>query len=136
MITFKSGKLLVVAPATSSIPIPAKKQVVHITNPNRIFPVIHQQQPNAIMLDHELLGDNMEKVLRRLTANPFYHKIKIYCYKAKSNTKADDLLQTLGVQYFIYAEDAKQPIQKNATVKALSELLEARMISTLAEASY
>ena len=137
MIRIKSGKLLVVAPATSAVPIPSKKQVIHITNPDRIFPVIHEQLPDSIVLDYELLGPQMEKVLRRLSSNPFYHKIKIHCYKPASHTKVDDFLHTLGVRYFIYAEDIKQqPVKKNNTVKALSEMLEARMISPMAEASY
>ncbi|GAB3918423.1 hypothetical protein [Mucilaginibacter boryungensis] len=137
MIRIKSGKLLVVAPATSAVPIPSKKQVIHITNPDRIFPVIHAQLPDSIVLDYELLGPQMEKVLRRLSSNPFYHKIKIHCYKPASHTKVDDFLHTLGVRYFIYAEDIKQqPVKKNKTVKALSEMLEARMISPMAEASY
>lgn len=136
MIRIKSGKLLVVAPATSSVPVPSNKQVVHITNPDRIFPVIHEQLPDGIILDYVLIGTQMEKVLRRLTGNPFYNKIKIYCYKPASHTKVDDLLHTLGVNYFIYAEDAKQQPKKNSAVRALSEMLEARMINTLAEASY
>lgn len=138
MIRIKSGKLLVVAPATSSVPIPPNKEVIHLTNPERIFPVIHAQQPNAIMLDYEYLGIGTEKVLRRLTGNPFYHKIKIHCYKQASHTKVDDLLKTLGVQHFIYGEDIKnqEAQQKKSTMKALSELLEARMVITLAEAGY
>ncbi|MES2275265.1 MAG: hypothetical protein V4592_04535 [Bacteroidota bacterium] len=137
MIRFKQGKILVVAPATSLIPIPANKSVIHIANAGRIFPVINEFKPDGIMLDHDYLGNDTEKVLRRLAANPFYSKIKVYCYKSASNTKVDGFLKVLGVQYFIYAEDEKkQAKQKNNTVKALSEMLEASMISTLADAGY
>lgn len=133
MIRFKQGKILVVAPATSLVPVPSNKQVLHITRTDRVFPVIHEQQPNTIILDHDYLGTDTEKILRRLTGNPHYRKIKIACYKAKAHTRVDDLLKTLGVQQFIYAADA-QPKEKNSTVTALSEMLEARLISTLAEA--
>jgi CheY-like chemotaxis protein len=137
MIRIKSGKMLVVAPTTSSILIPANQQVIHLANAGQIFPVIHATQPSVILLDHDYLGTDTEKVLRRLSANPFYSKIKIYCYKAKPQTKVDSYLQVLGVQRFVYAEDQQQgPKQKNATVKALSELLEARTIPTFAEAGF
>ncbi|QKJ32002.1 hypothetical protein HQ865_20275 [Mucilaginibacter mali] len=135
MIRMKTGKLLVVASSTSLVPIPAKKQVIHITGTERIFPLIHEQKPDGIILDYDHLGTDTEKVLRRLTGNPYYSKIKISCYKTKAHTRVDDLLKTLGVQHFIYAADTK-PKAKNNAVKALSEMLEARLISTLAEAGY
>lgn len=135
MIRMKTGKLLVVASTTSLVPIPAKKQVIHITRTDRVFPVIHEQQPDGIILDYDHLGADTEKILRRLTGNPHYSKIKISCYKAKAHTRVDDLLKTLGVQQFIYAADAR-PKEKNNTVQLLSEMLEARLISTLAEARY
>jgi len=136
MIRISASKLLVVASATSSIPVPSNKNVIHITSTDRIFPAIHEMQPNGIMLDYDYLSTNTEKVLRRLQANPFYNKIKIYCYKSKPNTKTDALLKALGVEYFIYSEDLKQPSkQKNNTFQTLSEMLEARVVSTLVEAS-
>lgn len=132
----KSDNILVVAPASSSIPIPAKKQAFHINTIARIFPAIHELQPGSIVLDYDFIGSNTEKVLRRLTVNPFYSKIKIYCYKSRPHTREDSLLQTLGVQYFIYAEDEKQAKQQPTTVKALGEMLEGAVVKSLADASY
>jgi hypothetical protein len=129
MIRFKSGKLLVVSPATSSIPVPPNKQVIQVTNVNRIFPAIHESQPGGIMLDYDFLGDQTEPILRRIAANQFYQKIKIYCYKSREHTKVDALLKTLGVQYFIYSEETKQP---SKTVQALNEILEATVVGKLA----
>lgn len=137
MIRFKSSKLLVVAPATSSIPVKANKKVIHVTDVKCVFPAIHQHQPDGITLDYDYLNDETERILRRLRANAFYHKIKIYCYKSTPNTKVDDLLKTLGVQQFIYAEDARAQLnQKPKTVKTLSEILGAKVIASLAEPSF
>lgn len=133
MIRFKSAKLLVVAPANSSIAVPSNKQVIHITNINRIFPAIHESQPGGILLDYEFLGDQTEPILRRIAANHFYQKIKIQCYKARPNTKVDALLQALGVQQFIYAEETKP---QNKAVKALNEIFEATVVGKLADARY
>lgn len=128
----KSGNILVVAPAASGISLPAHKKATHVGSIARIFPAIHEMQPSAIVFDYDFIGDDIQKILRRLTANHFYHKIKIYCYKSKSHTKIDSLLQTLGVQYFIYAPQEKQANQVNNAVKALGEMLEDAVANTLA----
>lgn len=104
-----SKPLLVVTRTTSSITLPTTKNVVKVTNLNRIFPSIHELQPYAIVLDHDFLSGETEKVLRRLAVNPFYSKIKIYCYKSRPHTKVDGLLTALGVQHFIYGNTAKKP---------------------------
>lgn len=132
MMRIKSGNILVVASAAAGISLPAHKKATHVSSMIRIFPAIHEMQPSCIVLDYEFIGDDIQKVLRRLTANPFYHKIKIYCYKSKSHTKVDGLLQALGVQYFIYAADEKQVKQVNNPVKALGEMLEDAVANTLA----
>lgn len=102
--------LLIVADDPSHIIVPVKNIPVHINCINRIFPAIHEHQPEGIILDHDFLGDDMEKILRRLMSNRFYRKIKISCYKTKPHTKVDDLLKVLGVQQFIYAQQQKQPV--------------------------
>ena len=133
MIRFKSAKMLVVSTATTYIPVPPNKQVVLVNHINRIFPVIHEAQPGSIMLDYDFLGEQTEQILRRISANHFYQKIKIYCYKLKSNTKTDDLLRTLGVQHFIYGEEVKQP---SKTAQAISNILEATAVGKLADVGY
>ncbi|RZA02117.1 MAG: hypothetical protein EOP47_08225 [Sphingobacteriaceae bacterium] len=104
----KLKSLLVVADTTDHIIVPVKKNLVHINCISRIFPAIHEQKPDGILLDYDFLGNEMEKILRRLRSNPFYKSIKISCYKSKPHTKIDDLLKTLGVQQFIYAPQSKQ----------------------------
>ncbi|GAB2974629.1 hypothetical protein GCM10027049_06160 [Mucilaginibacter puniceus] len=105
----KLKSLLIVANTTAHIIVPVKKNLVHINCINRIFPAIHEHKPDGIILDHDFLGVEMEKILRRLRSNPFYKDIKISCYKTKPHTRVDDLLKTLGVQQFIYAQEQKQP---------------------------
>ena len=131
----KPGTLIVVAPADAIIPFPAKKQVVNVTQLNRIFPAIHELQPGSIVLDYEFTGNDTEKILRRITSNPFYSKLKIYCYKQRENTKVDSLLRVLGVQHFIYGEDKKQ-IKVNAAVQSMNDMLEGAVANKLVEASY
>jgi len=104
----KLKSLLIVADTTAHIIVPVKKNPVHINCINRIFPAIHECKPDGIILDYDFLGGEMEKILRRLRSNPFYKSIKISCYKTKPHTKIDDLLKTLGVQQFIYAQQQKQ----------------------------
>jgi hypothetical protein len=105
----KLKSLIIVADTTAHIVLPVKKNPVHINSINRIFPAIHEHRPDGIILDHDFLGSEMEKILRRLMSNPFYKGIKISCYKTKPHTKVDDLLKALGVQQFIYAQEQKQP---------------------------
>lgn len=135
MMRIKSDNILVVAPASSSIPFPAQKHTFHFSNVSGIFPAIHVLQPGSIILDYDYTANNIEKILRRLTANPFYSKIKIYCYKPRPQIKEDELLQALGVHYFIYAETQK-PTKQRATVKALGEMLEDAVVKSLADPSY
>ena len=105
----KHKLLLIVADSIAHINVPVKKSPVQINCVNRIFPAIHEHKPDGIILDYDFLGNEMEKVLRRLMSNPFYRGIKISCYKSKPHTKVDDLLKALGVQQFIYAQEQKQP---------------------------
>jgi hypothetical protein len=123
--------LLVVTEAAINIVIPAKKNVVHIADVNRIFPAIHELQPTGIILDYDFLGPGTEKILRRMTSNPFYSKIKIYCYKSRPHTKVDGLLTVLGVQQFIYPTVAK-PSKTGVATKILSYLLDTTSTTKLA----
>ncbi|MES2377634.1 MAG: hypothetical protein V4553_13705 [Bacteroidota bacterium] len=135
MMQTRPKPVLVVTEAATTIVIPAKKNTVHITNVHRLFPAIHELQPTGIILDYDFLGDDTEKILRRITSNPFYSKIKIYCYKSRPHTKVDGLLTVLGVQQFIYPEIAKQA-KISTTTKMLSYLLLDGIVNTkLADAS-
>jgi hypothetical protein len=126
--------LLVVTETATSIVTPTKKNTVRITDIHRIFPAIHELQPTGIILDYDFLGSDTEKILRRLSSNPFYSKIKVYCYKSRPHTKVDGLLTVLGVQQFIYPPVAKQP-KIGVTTKILSYLLDSPVTTKLADAS-
>jgi hypothetical protein len=125
--------LLVVTDAATNIVIPAKKNAVYITDIHRIFPAIHQLQPTGVILDHDFLGSDTEKILRRITSNPFYSKLKIYCYKSRPHTKVDGLLAALGVQEFIYPKPAKQ-VKTGVATKILNYLLHTAPSTSLADA--
>ncbi|MCC8426564.1 hypothetical protein [Mucilaginibacter sp. UR6-11] len=125
--------LLVVSQNATNINISAKKNAICIVERNRIFPSIHELQPDGIILDHDYLGTDAEKILRRITSNPFYSKIKIYCYKSRPHTKVDGLLAALGVQQFIYAETIQQP-KGTITGKLLNYVMETVVATTLADA--
>ncbi|MFD2147731.1 hypothetical protein [Mucilaginibacter antarcticus] len=126
--------LLVVAEANTQIVVPATKNAVRVTDIHRIFPVIHEWQPTVIVLDYDFLGNDTEKILRRLTSNPFYNKIKIYCYKSRPHTKVDGLLTALGVQQFIYSPVAKTP-KTSVTGKILNYISNATISVKLAKAN-
>jgi hypothetical protein len=130
----KTRPLLVVTDKATSINIPAKNDIVLITGINRIFPAIFELQPVGIVLDYDYMGSEMEKTLRRIRSNPFYSKLKIYCYKPRLHTKVDGLLQALGVQQFIYAEDARQ-IKTATSVKLLNTIFENAISKKMAKAS-
>ena len=104
----KLRSVIILADSTSHIKVSVKNNPVHINCINRLFPAIYEHKPDCIVLDHDFLGNETEKILRRLTCNPFYKDIKIYCYRSNPHTKVDDLLKALGVQHFIYAGQKEQ----------------------------
>ena len=104
----KLKSVIILAENTSHIKVSVKNNPVHINCINRFFPAIHENKPDCILLDHDFLGNDTEKILRRLMCNQFYKSIKIYCYKSNPHTKVDDLLKALGVKQFIYAEKKEQ----------------------------
>lgn len=126
--------LLVVSKSAINNIVPAKKNAVQINDVQRIFPAIHELQPTGIILDYDFLGTDTEKILRRITSNPFYGKIKIYCYKSRPHTKVDGLLTVLGVQQFIYPTPPK-PAKTGVATKLLSYLLDTTTTTKLADAS-
>lgn len=126
----KLKSLLIVADTTGHIVLPVKKNPVYINCINRIFPAIHEHKPDGIILDHNFLGDDIEKILRRLMSNPFYKSIKISCYKTKPHTKVDDLLKALGVQHFIYAQEQqlKPAVQAKTSSGILKNMLAGKLL--------
>jgi len=131
----RSKQLLVVTEDAASITIPFKKNVVNVNSLSRIFPAIHELKPVGIVLDYDFIGSETEKVLRRLTSNPFYSGIKIYCYKSRPHTKVDGLLTVLGVKQFIYADTAKKQ-RSNITSKLFGYVLDGVMAPKLIDTAH
>ena len=133
----KPGKILVFASTSSVIQVPAGKEITLVTAATRLFPAIHQFQPEAIFFDYEYTGADIERILRRLKSNVFYKKIKIYCYKKTWHTRTDSLLKTLGIDTFIYADDLQKQLKsKKHTFTALGNLLETAVASAFAGSLY
>lgn len=125
MIRIKSAKVLLVAPDVLSVEVlSSNKQIKHLTSAKSIFPVIYDMKPNLVVFDYDYLSKDIEGILRRMRANAFYDKIKICCYKTKSNTKIDSLLKTIGVNYVICKEDFVENTPAKALSKSLTDLID------------
>jgi hypothetical protein len=136
MIPTRFKNVLLVAPVANSCQLAATyKNVKHIDAINQIFPSIYEKSPNLIVLDYSYLNKDVEKIIRRIRTNAFYSKIKICCYKAKVEPKADSLLKAIGVDYFIYEEGLKS-IQKNKNVLSIfTEILDRSSVGMLTNVS-
>ena len=136
MIRIKSEKVLLVAPNVFSVELlSTNKQIRHITAAGNIFPSIYQMNPNLIVFDYDYLSGDMENIIRRIRTNPYYHKIKICCYKTKAERKTDSLLTVLGVNYIIYRDDIKKPFIKH-TLRQINNILDASLMNLLVTATY
>jgi hypothetical protein len=106
MLFQNSGRVLLVSPTNFSVPMLAGKKVIrHVTTLDRVFPAIHEDQPNIIVFDYDHYNEGMEKVLLRLRGNKFYNKIKIYCYKSTPDQKTDAYLRELGANFVVYKSE-------------------------------
>ncbi|TSD64018.1 hypothetical protein FFF34_015780 [Inquilinus sp. KBS0705] len=129
MIRARYKKVLLV----SSKPFPDQlldgyDNVKQISAQTAIFPAIHELKPDAILFDHAHMGDNFERVLRRLQTNAFYRNIKIYCYKKQESIKADSLLKVLGVDHIIYNEDLEKVSKGKAALTAINNMVDGPLI--------
>ena len=136
MIRIRSKNVLLVAADTFSAELlPNNKMFRHVSAISSIFPTIHETKPNVVIFEYDHLVKDMEKILRRMTANPAYNRIKIYCYKNAAHTKTDSLLKALGVDDIFYPEDFKKPAESKNIPSVLSAIFEAPIINRLAKAS-
>lgn len=105
---------------------------MHVTTAMRIFPAINEFKPTSVIFDYDFLGNDLEKILRRFKANPYYSKIKVYCYKQAWHTRTDSLLQALGVDEFIYADDFNPATSKSSvTMTAINNIIESAVAGSL-----
>jgi hypothetical protein len=110
-------------------------KVKHVSAVINIFPAIFEITPDLIIFDHEFMGKDMEKTLRRIQSNKFYNKIKISCYKNSANTKADDLLKVLGVDHFIYREDLAKQQKSKSVFNAVQSIIDTSIINLVTSVS-
>lgn len=136
MIRVRSKNVLLIAPETFSVELLSNnKQFRHISATSHIFPSIHEQKPNVVILDYDHLTNDIEKILRRLQSNPAYGKIKICCYKQKEHTKTDGLLKALGVDHIFYPHDFEKAEKSNGIANAFANVFDAGLLGLLARTS-
>jgi hypothetical protein len=113
MIRTRFKKVLLVAPSVFPEQLLTDyKNVKHVAAINGIFPSIFELNPNVIIFDYDYIGQDIEKILRRIKINRFYDKLKICCYKSSPNQKTDSLLKALGVDHVFYQDDITTPKSK------------------------
>lgn len=115
MIRTRFKKVLLVAPDVFPDQLLTDyKNVKHVAAISGIFPSLFEWNPSVIIFDYDYIGQDIEKILRRIKINRFYDKLKICCYKSAPNTKTDSLLKALGVDHVFYQEDITR--QKSKTI--------------------
>jgi hypothetical protein len=135
MIRNKSERILLVAPNIFSVQLLAcNKQIKHITSVARVFPSIYEMAPDIIIFDYDYLSDDMEKILRRVRTNPYYNKIKIFCFKSSPNRKTDSFLKVLGVNHVLYKHELQNP--SKAAAKRVKSIFNPAVSDLLANASF
>lgn len=104
------------------------KNVKHVSLTGHIFPSIYELSPDVIVFDYEFMGNEMEKTLRRITANKFYNKIKICCFKNTSNEKTDSFLKAIGVDHFVYKSEPLESKQSKLILNTLNSIIDASVV--------
>jgi hypothetical protein len=133
----RSKRVLLVAPkAFPDQLLAGYGNVKHISDTATIFPCIHELKPDVILFDHVHMGDNIERVLRRLQTNAFYKNIKICCYKRSESITADATLKVLGVHHMIYHADLQKEPKGSRTLNAINNLVNASLIKWVAEVAH
>jgi hypothetical protein len=137
MIRTRSKKVLLVS--SKAFPdqlLVGYDNVKHISTSTAIFPSIHELKPDVILFDHEHMGEDLEKVLRRMQANNFYRHIKICCYKKVECIKADSLLKVLGVDHMIYNEDLQKVSKSKAALNAINNIVDASLVKWVSNVAH
>jgi hypothetical protein len=136
MIRTRFKKVLIVAPENFQEQLISDyTNVKQISSAQNIFPSIFELNPDVIIFDHEFLGRDLEKTLRRIQTNKFYDKIKIYCYKADHNTKTDSFLKVLGVDGFIYKEDLVKAQNNKTVLHTVNSMIDTSILKLVASVS-
>jgi len=133
MIGTRSKRFLLVAPDIFPKQLLDKyEHVKHVSETATIFPALFEIKPDVIIFDCDYLGNDIEKILRRIKQNKFYNNMKICCYKTSPNFKTDDLLKALGADTIVYREDLLKP-QKNKNLASIfGSLVDASIMKWMA----
>ena len=129
----RSKRVLLVAPDIFPKQLlDSYEHVKHVSASSAIFPALFELKPDVIIFDCDYLGNDMEKILRRLRQNKFYSKTQICCYKTTPNEKTDGLLKALGADTIIYREDLLKPQKDKNLQSVLGSLIDASLMKWMA----
>jgi hypothetical protein len=136
MIRTRFKKVLLVAPAVLPDQLLTDyKNVKHVSTLTAIFPSIYELNPNVIVFDYDFMGNEMEKIVRRIKINKFYSKLKICCYKSVPNDKTDSLLKALGVDTFIYHADLEKSQKSTTIISSFNTLVDSSLMKLVGSVS-
>jgi hypothetical protein len=129
MIRSCSKRVLLVAPEAFPDQLLAEyNNVKHISGAAAIFPALHELRPDVILFDYKHMGENMERVLRRLQTNIFYKNIKLYCYKQTKSAITDSTLKVLGgPPHYLPCRSAKTS-KSSPALNAINNLVNASLL--------
>src|SRR5260221_12979185 len=95
----KFKKILLVSPDPALnqldyMPVSATNcQVFNSVSCSKVFSLLFDKKPDAIVFDYDCLAKDAEQVLRRIRSNSFYNSLKIYCYRNEANETIDSFLK-------------------------------------------
>lgn len=137
MIRTQSKKVILVAPELFPDQlIHGYQNVRHVRVAGNLFPAIFEFNPEILIFDHDFVGaKDMEKILRRIRANKFYHKIRIHCFKNERSEKVDGLLKVLGVDHFIYREELLKDKKPNSVLNTVNSIIDNSIVGLTASVS-
>jgi len=136
MIRTRFKKVLLVAPAVLPDQLLSDyKNVKHVSTITAIFPSIYELNPNVIVFDYDFMGNEMEKIVRRIKMNKFYSKLKICCYKSVPNDKTDSLLKALGVDTLIYHADLEKSPKSKTIISSFNTLVDSSLMKLVGSVS-
>ena len=129
----RSKRVLLVAPDVFPKQLlDSYEHVKHVSASSAIFPALFELKPDVIIFDCDYLGDDIQKILRRLRQNKFYSKTHICCYKTNQNPKTDELLKALGADTLIYSEELLKPQKEKNLQSLLGNLVDASLSKWMA----
>ena len=136
MVRTRFKKVLLVAPDIFPGELFAGSEYVkHISVLSSVFPCLFDLKPDVVIFDYDFVGNDLEKILRRIKYNKFYNNLKIYCYKSASNEKTDSFLRMLGVDQIIYTEDLAKPQKNKSVFDYAGTILDASILKWVANVS-